>query len=367
MRILLPLAVLLATDFLSAAPATALSSFSWRCARRLQASSPNTLWISGDCGAYRSDDAGRSWKQIYEAAGPFGSFKLVAIDDKRVWILELQSATPRGSVTRLSYSSDGVHWEDRKPLNVSVVHDLQFLSNTEGRMLATTNEDGAKRTRILSSSDGGEEWRAIESSVPDDSMSFYFNSDGVGWILSGSNDTTTLWTSTDDARTWTALWRAAGKPPPRVGWAVGGRTLWLMLPDRPIALAIDSQNAESPTGIRVAELPDNYNVIRSLSAVSSSVVLCTAADVRFGVSRSEALLRSDDGGRSWRVVWALERDPHRGMPELSAVFLCADDGYLLVSQLEKFMEPRFVLLQTDDGGKNWKVLHKSDGMSDWSP
>jgi photosystem II stability/assembly factor-like uncharacterized protein len=111
-------------------------------------------------------------------------------------------------------------------------------------------------------------------------------------------------------------------------------------------------------------LSDDGREWRQVADVPTRATLTSVAargDDAWAVGHDGVIIRSRDGGRTWRLVHsnpyvAGSNDPHNGVPLLDVLFIDANRGFAIGAYA--------LMLRTDDGGETWTgvALPKSEGM-----
>lgn len=112
-------------------------------------------------------------------------------------------------------------------------------------------------------------------------------------------------------------------------------------------------------------ISDDGREWRQVADVPTRATLTSVAargDDAWAVGHDGVIIRSKDGGRTWRLVHANpfvagSDDPHNGVPLLDVLFLDANRGFAIGAYA--------LMLRTDDGGETWTevALPKAEGAA----
>ena len=130
-------------------------------------SNPDVLWQQNHCGIFRSVNGGRQWDNISEADGPayFGFALCVDAEDENVaWVAPAVSAefrVPVDRAIRICRTDDGgKSWKDlREGLPQDNAYDLIFRQAMDVR--GDTLVFGTTAGNLYVSDDRGEQWRCL--------------------------------------------------------------------------------------------------------------------------------------------------------------------------------------------------------------
>ena len=271
----------------------------------ISAPDPANVWIVAREGDARniphpivlhSADEGKTWQKRRLDDGVF-PFDIYFIDDHFGWI-----AGADGLILR---STDaGTTWNRQHSPSDSHLMLLQFV---DGQIGWIGGEDG----ELLRTTDGGGRWQSCK--LP-----------GHGWVA-------------NEFRGWLNAFSFVGR---LHGWFVGDRSKVFETTDggntwRSRAPAIESVVRKNRD--QILNLTDVHFFNERKGILLADVISATAE----GEYHQALLLSTQDAGRSWRKMWALDRGP----------FKCLN----FVSESEGWMTTGFGrdLVHTTDGGRSW--------------
>ena len=283
-----------------------------------------TGWAAGDSGAvYATTDGGRDWKPLSSGSDADMNF-IYFIDLNRGWMLGKSAAKTgdeNGGENILFITADGGRTWERKPLpNVTSLH----FTN------AKTGWAVGRNSTLLKTTDGGLEWckvggveKLIGSRGDSSNYSFgfsdiHFTDAKHGWLIGNfygraRGDIGGVFTTSDGGATW-----------------------------RRVPLAIQTRNNSLFT-------PGSLHSAHFTDANTGSIT----GEMYDGERRYFFALHTRDGGRTWSLFRIPSRathssqflDPARGW---TAAFLPRASG----DEAEVYDTP---MLRTDNGGLSWRV------------
>ena len=311
------------------------------CARKVVPDpvQPGRLWYCyADIGLLRSDDAGRTFRRCHQGMKHSGNTFDVAIDPKKpntLWAGAGQWATNVGDVCRSD--DQGQTWSvvgqpdsglpNARP--TQLVLDLASPA-TSRRLLVTLVDHGLYETR-----DGGRSWQCVNNDLPAEAAKkprglHLDPADPRRLVLAlgGTPDEGAgVWTSADNARTWTRLdtqslfadiTSLVVDPRQRDVMYVTARQTYDHAARRPYAGGL----FVSRDGGRAWESLLAFRFVSSLaiSPIDSRILYVATIDHPYhDAYPAEGVLKSIDGGRTWRHensgmshrgVQSITIDPH---------------------------------------------------------
>ncbi len=330
------------------------------------AGKPNLFYFGGTGGGvWRTQDGGRSWENISDNffGGSIGAIE-VAPSDNNVIYVGGGECTVRGNVssgTGMWKSEDaGRTWKNIGLQNSRHIPRLRVHPTNPDIVYAAVLGDLFKSSEergIYRSRDGGKTWQrihfvnkdvgavdlAMDPTNPRILYASFWRVRRTPYDMSSGGYGSSMWKSTDSGDSWTEMTRNNGLPKDTIG--IIGLAVSAVRPDRVFAIM------ESPTG-GVFRSDDGgkkwtkVNEDRSLRQRAwyySRIYTDTKdADVLYVVN--VAYLKSKDGGRTFQTKYAPHGDHHDlwVSPEDPNRMIIGDDGGAQISY---------------DGGETWTTYH----------
>ncbi|MGE5590866.1 MAG: WD40/YVTN/BNR-like repeat-containing protein, partial [Bacillota bacterium] len=301
-------------------------------------------------------DGGRSWKGIGE--GRDWSIEALVMDSLQDgWAI---GRSPAKSNFLLHTENGWTSWQQVLP-GLTPVQDVSFLDANRGFGIGTASDPSA----LVRTEDGGATWTLVDAKLTRPFVAISFVDPSSGWAMAeGLASARQILHTGDGGRTWTqtaalpddqADGLAPSYPYLRFFSASDGLVEPLEWPQTTVARSRDGGKTWSPQG----SLTRKSGSWIKLAFVSPDQGFAAVQNPRQGSGTTGAvtLLKTDDGGRTWANLPALEGDYWvQGL-----AFLSTDRGFLLVRRDPLSPQPTEELLQTADGGKSWKPLAVSAG------
>ena len=191
---------------------------------------PSTIWVGtgeannqravgyGD-GVYRSDDAGKTWRNLgLKTSEQIGRIVIDPRDSKTVFVAAYGSLWKEGGERGLYKTTDGGATWDRV-LNISEntgISDVAIDPNNPDVMLAVAHQrrrhtwtliHGGPESGLHKSTDGGKTWRRIRGGLPNGDLgrivlSFSPAQEGLVYAKVETNENTAIYASLDSGESW---------------------------------------------------------------------------------------------------------------------------------------------------------------------
>ena len=293
-------------------------------------------------------DAGQTWQTV-RLATPVVDLQLVA--DGQAWALSLPASDPTATQHLLHTTDGGRTWQQALP---GAVAALCFADAQRG---------WAVGTNVLRTTDAGAHWATVAHLSTSLGLgSDLVCRDGTLWLMDrgpvgsagGASFSYDLRRSTDGGLTWAPI--LSNAPYPRPGGVVAGpdQVAAFDAPDSDTAFVLGLAGDAPATMVSVTHDGGRTWVTNTLPvpAMDPSAAVATDdghawfAGDRLSPGTSTGLLAATtDGGATWRERW-----PSAGLRPIESVdFVSADTGF----GLGAFGDPAAVL-RTDDGGRSWR-------------
>jgi photosystem II stability/assembly factor-like uncharacterized protein len=312
----------------------------------LQLTSATTGWALGwdDAALWHTSDGGRSWRRVQ--AGPFAAACFASSAEG--WAI--------GSSV-LQTRDGGLHWRAvaRSPLSVNKGASLTCRG---GVLWLLGPVGGAFANDLVRSTNGGRTWSVVlgNGANPGGSGSFDAPDGATAFVMGTSIDgsAVAVMVTHDGGRTWTnATVDDAGGGPSAVV-AVDDQVVWFVGGVAP-SVGPDSYLVASTDGGRTWHERWPTATPRPVSALSF-----VSPTTGFGtgiVGDGEAVVRTDDGGVTWRLVGQLPKPALPASAEGGAQTLSSVDtetGWALTAG---------GLYATRDGGATWTAVALPAGIA----
>lgn len=239
--------------------------------RFVRADAAGRVWTGGRAGLFSSADRGRTWLRL--AADDATQVQGLSFASERLGF----AVTSGGAVLKTRNGGDS--WRTTHQAGVAL-HAVEFASRTHGWI-------GGDSGRVLATRDGGLTWRPQVTERNEQIRALHFMDDSTGWAADAGGG---VLSTRDGGRSWHTDTVLAGFSPrglqmqrPGTGWMVGD-------------------------GGRMARLERGLWAEGPPAGVPAKVQSVDLADVHFAdslhgwvVGEDGALLRTADGGRTWRL------------------------------------------------------------------
>ncbi len=288
-------------------------------------------------GVFKSSDGGASWHPVGLKGTNVAALALDPQHPETVYAGTDAKGVVKSTDGGASWRAAGLQGTNVGPLMLDPQHPETLYAGTD--------EDGA-----FSTTDGGRTWRSLalgrgaELLALDPRKSAKLYAGSVGRIL----------TSPDAGRSW----RATGRGP-------GAASVW--------ALAVDARTGTAYAGIGggiAKRAGGRWRTVNTDQSVTTLAVDPQDPDVVYAGEGGDraGLLKSTDGGRSWRALrvswqpWIRDRD----LASVSALFVAPQNPKAVYAYVENFADGGSpVWFKSTDGGATWEVAEDGFfGVSD---
>lgn len=293
-------------------------------------------------------DGGRSWKGIGE--GRDWSIEGLVMDSLQDgWAM---GSSP-GKRDFLLHTEDGwASWQQVLP-GLTPTQDVSFLDASRGFGIGTASDPSA----LVRTEDGGATWSLVDAKLTRP-LAISFVDAGSGWaVAENSASARQILHTGDGGRTWTptaalpvdqANGLAPFYPYLRFFSASEGLVEPQEWPQTTVARSRDGGKTWSPQGL-LTRKPGSWIKVAFATPDHGFAAVQNPRE-GFGTD-TVTLQKTDDGGRTWANLPALEGDYWvQGL-----AFPSADRAFLLVLRDPLSPQPTAQLLQTADGGKTWQT------------
>lgn len=214
----------------------------------------------------------------------------------------------------------GRHWAKSEFTDHTGLYPLvSFLDRRRGWILTISDmASGSTRKELFETKDGGRTWATVTKKIPDhiDPHGLTFRSASVGWLAAGyhGSDQVPFYRTGDGGRHW---------------------------------------NVQELDTAKIFKGEDGYGIVHSPSYFGPKH-RDGLLPVQFrGIASPAGLYRTRDGGDTWRLTASLPMfGPIFGRAD-TIQFLSLKNGWLM----ENVGEPMSRLLRTQDGGRHWRVVY----------
>ena len=316
-------------------------------------------------GVWKTTDGGSNWKNISDKyfGGSIGAVAVAPSDDDIIYVGEGEN-TMRGNVSEGlggAWRSDdgGRTWrniglKDGRHIVRIIIHprnpDIAWAA-VMGHLFGPNETRGVFKT-----TDGGKNWKRVlyvnnqtgasdlvmEPGNPDVFYAGMWRALRTPYSMESGGEGSGLWKSTDGGETWTSL--SSKKGLPKGTWGIVGVAVAPSNPDRIYSL-VENQNGGmfmSSDGGETWTLTSNDNNIRQRAWYYSKVFV-DPKNENTVYSLNVIMMRSRDGGKTFQPVRTPHSDHHDLWidPENGNRMIVADDGGAQISY---------------DGGENWSTV-----------
>jgi photosystem II stability/assembly factor-like uncharacterized protein len=275
------------------------------------------------------------------------------VDLQHGWAIEslaLPGMNPRDVGSRIVKTTDGGGtWTEELTTQQALVH-IQFIDLQHGWAAGTLQQAPS----LLTTSDGGASWEQLDGTA-----SGQFVTDQVGWRAA---DRERLEKTTDRGRTWSSV---PSPCPDLLGYAL----LSFATPNLGWMLCTEGGAAGGFQGKVVYQTEDGgaswQEIIRALGGTPTpdalgpggvasgvSVLDRTHAWLEFSSSSRAFLMKTTDGGRTWKESSFTKGTPYTWISDIH--FLDAQRGFMAAAPGS--IEPLGQVYATSDGGDTWEAL-----------
>jgi len=251
----------------------------------------NVGWILGESGIYKTADAGKNWAK-QNVSTRFGNL-LLALNENVVFYSGANNISTTRGATGLRRTSDGGSTWQTVDSSYFYYFDGDFINDRVGYVAAA---EVNSRPAILKTTDGGKTWKTIANNF----SPAQFELTGLAFV--------------DELRGWAVSYDAI------IFHTRDGGTTWTLQ---------DSIRATPPFFTPLRDI--QFTTVDSGWAVG-------------GLSGNQLIVRTTDGGRTWRALTA------RGCSLREVSFLNSQIGWTVGA----VFAPPFIL-KTADGGGKWNA------------
>lgn len=285
----------------------------------------NTGWAVGKSGVIlRTTNGGANWA-LQTSNTTLDLNGLFAIDNDHAWAV--------GNLgTIVATSNGGQTWVGQASGSQQLLWDVAFTSLQNGWAVG---EGGT----LLRTTNGGASWSGQNINEARSLQAIVFASAQRGWLAGGQG---TAWLTTDGGNTWT--WTPSGQTQTITALTAPGSTeLWLAGASHTVLRALSNGPFSVAAPAAVAEL-------KGVDAVDANTAYVVGDDAQ--------ILKTTDGGQSWRQLSSPAQNPGTGLDPawLRGVKFPMDAN-------NGWVAGRYgVLLHTTDGGSSWTRQYVYDGQ-----
>jgi photosystem II stability/assembly factor-like uncharacterized protein len=345
--------------------------------RAIEVFNQNNAMAVGDCGTVlRTTDGGLSWNPVETPAGTdINLYEIKAVTSNVMLITGERYELVPFIGDRVIYRSidEGLSWQEASYPDGSCIRSICFSDTYTGIAVGSAGS-------ILRSTDAGLSWSQVQSGVNAGIADVEFANGR--WIAAGNQGV--ILESHDDGLTWNQLQESVSEVKLQDiyfhdqsrGFVSGHLGVILSTDDGGHSWRNQNTSIDNQIIFDVTFLDDNRGIAACVSFEYGNSVLYTAdsgadwqvaytsdnflyaveylseTSVAFAVGMMGQILRSDNGGRDWRLI---DNPPPTDIHLRRLCFVNQSIGFASGAQ-GSIGDYRSRILKTVDGGRNWTIM-----------